>query len=165
MILMHAYRTFFKKVRLKSSWLIESIDEVKMRCIYSQYTVIWYNRVVGLVGFGIRVEKSNLWNSPLSFNPQIDCTVGRAFPWIASFQKAIVEWILVIHISAANFCLMMVMLPGGVVYRFTLSVSIWLFLPSVMYEVVTRGLTEPIDFCQQSRNCKNLIKVVGTSNF
>ena len=55
---------------------------------------------------------------------------------------------------------MMVMLPG-VVYRFTLSVSIWLFLPSVMYEVVTRGLTEPIDFCQQRRNCKNLIKLVG----
>ena len=30
-----------------------------------------------------------------------------------------------------------------------------------MYEVVTRGLTEPIDFCQQRRNCKNLIKLVG----
>ena len=59
---------------------------------------------------------------------------------------------------------MMVMLPG-VVYRFTLSVSIWLFLPSVMYEVVTRGLTEPIDFCQQSRNCKNLIKVVGNFDY
>ena len=32
------------------------------------------------------------------------------------------------------------------------SSSIWLALAiaSVMYEVVTRGLTEPIDFCQQS---------------
>lgn len=105
------------------------------------------NSLWSQICFGIRVEKSNLWNSfPLSFNPQ----------WFYLHRTNTLNFF---DVSRGFLYLMMVMLPG-VVYRFTLSVSIWLFLPSVMYEVVTRGLTEPIDFCQQSRNCKNLIKVV-----
>lgn len=38
--------------------------------------------------------------------------------------------------------------------------SIWLLvLPSVMYEVVTRGLTEPIDFCQQTTEPREIARI------
>ena len=57
------------------------------------------------------------------------------------------------------------MLPGLSIYLVSLAPS-GLLLPSVMYEVVTRGLTEPIDFCQQSRysHCR-LLSYPSLCNF
>ena len=124
---------------------------------------------------GARSALASVWKNPICETPlfllthrYITHVVGRTvfFSELTPFylHRTKGQKLVLFHVSSRFLYLMMVMLPG-VVYRFTLSVSIWLFLPSVMYEVVTRGLTEPIDFCQQSRNCKNLIKVVGNFDY
>ena len=122
---------------------------------------------------GARSALASVWKNPICETPLFLLThryiTHSVFFGIDSFlltqdKYTYFHQFVLFHVSSRFLYLMMVMLPG-VVYRFTLSVSIWLFLPSVMYEVVTRGLTEPIDFCQQSRNCKNLIKVVGNFDY